>query len=619
VHYKKVKELDSHLINKIAAGEVIERPASVVKELVENALDAGSNAIEIAVEQGGIARISVADDGLGIARDDLSVAIKRHTTSKIASEDDLFNIRTLGFRGEALASIVEVSKTTITTRLDAETEATQMTIEGGTAISIKAAPRARGTTIEVRDLFFNVPARRKFLKTDKTEFFHILRMVKRFVLSHPNLHVKLFHNGKAVLNSPPSPTLRETVASLYGAELAKSLLEIRLETEGLRVTGLISPPSISKSDRSDQYVFVNRRFIKDSAINYATSKAYESLLKGDQFPVLFLYIEINPSIIDVNVHPKKEEVRFADLVSVQATIKQAITNALASPQAVPRFDAPEALSSLAHPAKIESMTRLGTSLEPTRSSATQRSGSISAPWQSRPSVSASSPAMQQKIQELDLRQEISEAQKTYAQLQNTALAPKDYFRIVGQVHQTYLIVETPEGFEVIDQHVAHERILYEKFVEQINTQKISRQRLLIPISIELPPDQAQLLAQHLQLLDEKLGIGLEHFGGNSFILRDWPQVLTSSFHKDDYKLTIEHVLQTLEQEENASLESLAKRVAASFACEAAVVKNVPLKTEEIVALVRQLRQAKNPNTCPHGRPVIIAYSLADLEKKFGRR
>ncbi len=611
MQYKKVKELDTHLINKIAAGEVIERPTSIVKELVENALDAGSSAIEIAVENGGLVRISVADDGVGMARDDLAVAIKRHTTSKISSEDDLFNIHTLGFRGEALASIVEVSKTTITTRLEEEAEATQMIIEGGTILSLKAAPRARGTTIEVRELFFNVPARRKFLKTEKTEFFHILRMVKRFVLSHPNVHVKLFHNGKSVLNSPPSPNLRETVASLYGAELAKSLLDIHMENEGLRVTGLVSSPTVSKSDRGDQYIFVNHRFIKDSSINYAISKAYESLFKGDQYPILFLSIEINPSIIDVNVHPKKEEVRFADPISVQAIIKQAITNSLASPHAVPRFDAPGASFTKSEPAPGATVTRPETTLHQTHRSPM--------PWQSRPSVPAPPPVMQQKIRQLDLKQEIVEAQQIYAQLKNETLAPKDFFRIVGQVHQTYLIVETAAGFEIIDQHVAHERILYEKFIEQINTKKIIRQRLLIPISIELPPDQAQLLAQHIQLLDEKLGIGLEHFGGNSFILRDWPQVLTSSFHKDDYKLTIEHVLQTLEQEENASLESLAKRVAASFACEAAVVKNVPLKTEEMIALVRQLRLAKNPNTCPHGRPVIIAYSIEELEKKFGRR
>ncbi|MBI1741794.1 DNA mismatch repair endonuclease MutL [Candidatus Acetothermia bacterium] len=607
MEYRKVKELDAHLINKIAAGEVIERPASIAKELIENALDAGSSAIEILVEAGGVARLSVADDGSGIARDDILIAVKRHTTSKISSEDDLFQIRTLGFRGEALASIVEVAKTTITTWTEQDSEGTQVIIEGGNVSSVKAAARARGTTVDVRDLFFNTPARRKFLKSDKTEFFHILRVVKRFVLSHSNVHFRLFHNGKSVLNSPPSLELRQTVASLYGAELARSLLEVSSEREGLRVSGLVSPPSSSRSDRSDQFIFVNRRFVKDSAINYAIGKSYENLLKANQHPIVFLFIEIDPSIVDVNVHPKKEEVRFADPVSVQAEVKRAITNALASPQAVPRFET-----------KISSSLQTGPQLQPPAHSVASPTKLGPSSWQSRPSMPAPPPGAVAKIRQLDLRQEIIDAQKSYAQLQAPG-APSENVRIVGQVHGTYIIVETQQGFEIIDQHVAHERILYEKFLEQMSAGRIARQRLLIPITIELPPDQAQLLAQHVQMLDEKLGIGLEYFGGSSFVLRDWPQVLSDSLTKDEFKSTIGHILQALEQEDSISLEELAKHVAASFACESAVVKNSPLRPEEMISLVRQLKQVKNPNTCPHGRPIVISYSVEDLEKKFGRR
>ena len=607
MEYKKVKELDAHLINKIAAGEVIERPASIAKELIENALDAGSSAIEILVEAGGVARLSVADDGVGITHEDILVAIKRHTTSKISSEDDLFQIRTLGFRGEALASIVEVSKTTITTRTEQDSEGTQVIVEGGNVSSIKAAARARGTTADVRDLFFNTPARRKFLKSDKTEFFHILRMVKRFVLSHPNVHFRLFHNGKSVLNSPPSAELRQTVASLYGVELARSLLDVHSEREGLRVSGLASPPSTSRSDRSDQFIFVNRRFVKDNAINYAITKSYETLLKSDQHPIVFLFIEIDPSIVDVNVHPKKEEVRFADPVSVQAEVKRAITTALTSPQAVPRFET-----------KISSSPKTESNLQPPSHSTIPSTKSALSPWQSRPSMPAPPLSAMAKIQQLDLKQEVIDAQKSYAQLQAPS-APLESFRIVGQVHNTYIIVETQQGFEIIDQHVAHERILYEKFLEQMSAGRIARQRLLIPITIELPPDQAQLLAQQIQMLDEKLGIGLEHFGGSSFILRDWPQILSDSLTKDEFKGTIGHILQALEQEDSISLEDLAKHVAASFACESAVVKNSPLRPEEMISLVRQLKQMKNPNTCPHGRPIVISYSVEDLEKKFGRR
>jgi DNA mismatch repair protein MutL len=611
VAYPKVKELDPHLINKIAAGEVIERPASIVKELVENSLDAGSKAIEIIVESGGVARVSVADEGLGITKEDLPIAIQRHTTSKISSEDDLFQIQTLGFRGEALASIVEVSKTTLTTRTEEESEATQMLIEGGHIVSVKSAARARGTTVDVRDLFFNTPARRKFLKTDKTEFLHILRMVKRFVLSHSHVHIKLFHNGKPVLESPSSPDLRHTIASLYGTDVARSLIDLDSERPGIHVRGLVSPPSTTRSDRSDQYIFVNRRFIKDISINYAITKSYESILRGDQHPIVFLFIQVDPGIIDVNVHPKKEEVRFADAQAIQAEVKRAITGALTSPQAVSRFESRGPLTELdLEPGAPDARSP---TMPPPQVQRTSLPGS------SRPSMSSLSSSAAMKIQQMDLKREMLEAQKTYAQLPAPGAELSDRFQLVGQVHQTYIVIETAEGFEIIDQHVAHERILYENFIDQIATGKIKRQRLLIPMTVELPPDQAQLLAQHIQLLDEKLGIGLEHFGGNSFVLRDWPQILSEPPSKEAFKYIIHHLLQTLDQEETVSLESLAKHVAASLACEAAVVKNVPLRREEMLSLVRQLKQVQNPNTCPHGRPIILAYSLEELEKKFGRR
>jgi DNA mismatch repair protein MutL len=613
VDYRQVKELDAHLINKIAAGEVIERPASVAKELIENALDAGSTAIEITVEGGGMTRLCVADNGTGLARADALLAIKRHTTSKIASEADLFKIQTFGFRGEALASIVEVSRTIITTRTEPETEATQLTVEGGNVLAIKSAGRARGTTVDVRELFFNTPARRKFLKSDKTEFFHVLRVIKRFVISHPEVHVRVFHKGKPVLDSPPSPDVRGTIADLYGAELARTLIEISAQRESVRISGLVSPPSLSRSDRSDQFIFVNRRFVRDLSIHYAISKAYETVLKGDQHPVVFLFIEINPEIVDVNVHPKKEEVRFADPISVQAAVKEAITAALTSSHIAPSLQREDSVS----------LTSPFPQTPPRPSTAAPGAGSWRPPSAAVPTATPSwSPRHHNREipEKLDLRQEILEAQKAYAQLQTPTLATsEEAFRVIGQLHQTYLIVQTSEGLQIIDQHVAHERIHYENFLDQLAAGRVARQRLLIPLTIELPPDQAELLAQHLQRLDEKLGIGLESFGGGSFILRDWPQVLSDELSKTELKQTIEHLLETLEQEAQPTLEALARRVAAAYACEAAVVKNTPLRPEEMHALVRRLKQTKNPYTCPHGRPIILSYTLAELEKKFGRR
>ncbi len=599
----KVKVLDSHLVNKIAAGEVIERPASVVKELIENALDAGAMKIELFIEGSGQQRLCVADDGEGMSQEDLLLAIQRHTTSKISSEDDLFRINTLGFRGEALASIVEVSQTVIVSKDDASPEGVRVEIEGGHVKSIKAAGRARGTTVDVRELFFNLPARRKFLKSEKTEFFHIVRTIKRFVLAYPGVHFRVEHNAKKILDAPPSSDLRQAIAHLYNAELAKALLDARAEIPGLKIHGLISSPPMTRSDRTEQFIFVNGRFVKDPQINYALSMAYDSLLKSEQHPYIFLFIEIDPQAVDVNVHPQKAEVRFAEPIKVQAVVRQAITKALTSAHAVPRFE------------RRPSAPLSGQAQGPTAPPRAERFGAASCS-QKRSHLNV--PACPAEVKApssspLDLRKEIEELR------QQPAPSPVPTFRVLGQLHGTYILVQTESGLEIIDQHVAHERILYEKFLAQLKEGQIARQRLLIPVTVEMPPDQAELLAAHLKELDERLGIGLEHFGGGTFILRDWPQVLTSDWSKADFKEAIEHVLSVLEHEAEPTLEELAKTLAARVACEGAVVKNKPLRPEEMQELVRQLRRAQNPYSCPHGRPVVLAYSLEELEKKFGRR
>jgi DNA mismatch repair protein MutL len=574
----KVKVLDAHLVNKIAAGEVIERPASVAKELIENALDAGATTIEVAVEGGGERRLCVADDGEGMTQEDLLLAIQRHTTSKVSSEEDLFQIRTLGFRGEALASIVEVSKTVITSKSDASAEGVQVEIEGGRVLTVKAAGRARGTTVDVRELFFNVPARRKFLKSAKTEFFHIVRAVKRFALAYPNVHFRLEHDGKLVLDLPPSSDLRQTIARLYTADFARALLDVSMTIPGLTVRGLVSPSHLTRSDRTEQFLFVNGRFVKDAQINYAISQAYESALKSEQYPYIFLFIEIDPRSVDVNVHPQKSEVRFAEPIKVQALVKQAITRALASAHAMPR---------------LEKTPPPAPDLSP-------------------------APSPKEGGEPLPFREGVG-VRSVRGEVRDEGGVQAGQFRILGQLHGTYIVVQTESGLEIIDQHVAHERVLYERFLAQLKENKIVRQRLLIPVTVEVPPDKAELLAAHLQELDERLGIGIEHFGGGTFILREWPHVLTSEWSKSEFTGTLERVLAVLEQEAEPALEELAKTLAARVACEAAVVKNKPLRPEEMTELIRQLKQTQNPYHCPHGRPIVLAYSLEELEKKFGRR
>jgi DNA mismatch repair protein MutL len=588
----KVKVLDPHIVNKIAAGEVIERPASVAKELIENALDAEATKIEIAVEGGGESRLCVADDGSGMTQEDLLLAIQRHTTSKISCEEDLFQIRTLGFRGEALASIVEVSKTVITTKSEGSPEGVRLEIEGGRVLTVKAAGRARGTTVDVRELFFNVPARRKFLKSPKTEFFHIVRTVKRFALAYPTVHFRLEHDGKTVLDLPPTNDLRQTIAQLYTPELARALLDVYATIPGLTVRGLVSPAQLVRPDRSEQFLFVNGRFVRDTQINYAISQAYESALKGEQHPYIFLFIEIDPRAVDVNVHPQKAEVRFAEPVKVQALVKQAITKAFTSARAVPRWERP-------------SPPPAGPSL---RLDQAPPGPLVLPPSAARRTVQTKSGQASQAS--LDVHR---------AAAGGTANGPGGAWRVLGQLHGTYILVQTDSGLEIIDQHVAHERILYERFLAQLREQKVLRQRLLISVTLEMPPDKAELLAAHLRDFEERLGIGIEHFGGGTFVLRDWPQVLASDWSKSEFVATIERVLAVLEHESEPTLEELAKALAARVACEAAVVKNKPLRPEEMTELVRQLKQTQNPYTCPHGRPIVLAYSLEELERKFGRR
>jgi DNA mismatch repair protein MutL len=588
----KVKVLDPHIVNKIAAGEVIERPASVAKELIENALDAEATKIEIAVEGGGERRLCVADDGSGMTQEDLLLAIQRHTTSKISCEEDLFQIRTLGFRGEALASIVEVSKTVITTKSEDSPEGVRVEIEGGRVLTVKAAGRARGTTVDVRELFFNVPARRKFLKSPKTEFFHIVRTVKRFALAYLTVHFRLEHDGKTVLDLSPTNDLRQTIAQLYTPELARALLDVYATIPGLTVRGLVSPAQLVRPDRSEQFLFVNGRFVRDAQINYAISQAYESALKGEQHPYIFLFIEIDPRAVDVNFHPQKAEVRFAEPVKVQALVKQAITKAFTSAHAVPRWE---------RPSPPPAGPRLHLDQAPP-------GPLVLPPSAARRTVQTKSGQASQAS--LDVHR---------AAAGGTANGPGEAWRVLGQLHGTYILVQTDSGLEIIDQHVAHERILYERFLAQLREQKVLRQRLLIPVTLEMPPDKAELLAAHLRDFEERLGIGIEHFGGGTFVLRDWPQVLASDWSKSEFVATIERVLAVLEHESEPTLEELAKTLAARVACEAAVVKNKPLRPEEMTELVRQLKQTQNPYTCPHGRPIVLAYSLEELERKFGRR
>ena len=577
----RVKVLDANLIEKIAAGEVIERPASVVKELIENSLDAEASRIEIAIERGGIKKIVVSDDGSGMLPEDLELAVRRHTTSKISDERDLERITTLGFRGEALAAIVEVSKATITTRAREAAEAVKLEVNGGVARGLEPAARAPGTTVEAADLFYNTPARRKYLRSVRTEAQQVIRTVKRFALAWPEVHFKLVSDDRVIFDLPPVRELRERLASLYNPALARALIAV--EAAGpVRISGLIGPPELARIDRGEQFLFVNRRYIRDQGLSYAVARAYGNLLK-DKAPVFFLFLELEPGELDVNVHPRKEEVRFAEPGLVQGLVRRAVQAALLSKQAIPSLEAP-----------------------PGR----------------RPRRREARPAPAEL--ELDLKRELTALRRGQEPPVPMPAPPPpraaEEFRVLGQLHHTYILVETPEGLELIDQHVAHERVLYEQFLEQLNSSKVARQRLLFPLTVELPPEALELLLARVEWLREHLGIAVEEFGGGSLIVREWPQVLAEHLNPESAHEVLEKVALHLRDRDDESLEftALAERLATELACAAALKKNTPLTSEEMEALVRQLKETKNPYRCPHGRPIIIKYTLKDLERRFGR-
>ncbi len=602
----RVHELDAHLVNKIAAGEVIERPASVVKELIENSLDAGSKRIEIAIQSGGTERIQITDDGAGMGREDLLLAVKRHTTSKIHTEDDLERIATLGFRGEALASIVEVSRATIVSRAAEDKEATRVTIEGGTVQETRSEGRRPGTTIEIRDLFVNTPARRKFLKTERTESTHISRTVKRFALAYPRVHFKLTSGARTVLESPPARDTREAIAHLYDAGLAKSLVEASSEGESVNVHGFVAPADRTRTDRNEQFLFVNGRYVRDAALGYALKRAYEGLIDKDRHPIAFLFLTIDPEQVDVNVHPKKEEVRFADVRTVQGELKRAVTEALLAGGARTAIQDPSSQSS-AHEEWMRPQTR----------QLQGKQSNVPRSFDLRKAISeAQSPPPEASNEATESARE-DPSTRSASSADQPGVETSD--RVIGQLHGTYLLVQTDEGLELIDQHVAHERILYERFLRQMTQGEVRRQRLLIPMTLELSADEAEQLESYIETLDEQIGIGLEPFGGGTFVVRDWPDIFAKDLTKDDVLTTLERLLETLEHEDELDPEAWAKVMAADRACEAAVVQHTRLSEAEMDRLVAELRMLDNPYRCPHGRPIVLSYSLKELERAFGRR
>jgi DNA mismatch repair protein MutL len=608
----KIRVLADHVANQIAAGEVVERPASVAKELVENSIDAGATRITIEIEAGGRRLLKVSDDGEGMVRDDAILAFERHATSKIRETDDLNAIGTLGFRGEALASIASVAKVELTTCIEGANAATRVTIDGGRMRDVKDAAHPRGTTLIVRDLFFNIPARRKFLRSEATETYHLTNLVTHYALAHPEIAFTFVNNGREVVRTAPAKDLRERAYQIFGEEFLKNLLEVDGgEPQFARVTGFVSAPRDRRTSRDSQYLFVNRRFVRDRMIGRALTEAYRSILPHGVYPAALLFIETPLEEVDVNVHPAKTEVRFRRQAAVADAVRESVRVALASASYVPPPEPPPipapimtataAVSSIAPQPRIEFVPPPAPPPRPpVEPSGDEIARDIEVMLQSAKSVKS-----------VDLPP-LNSAEKIARQVTPESLSTN--IRPLGQLDESFIIATDDQGLLLIDQHVAHERVLFDKYRALEAERRTESQQLLVPETFDLTPAQAAVFDDLVPEL-EKYGFELMRLSGRTVAIRAVPADLPGG----EARNMLFELLETVDAEKKTTApETMRDEIAASLACHAAIKVNMPLAPEKMRWLIDRLLQTSSPTTCPHGRPVILRLSTRDILKGFHR-
>ncbi|GAB4523270.1 MAG: DNA mismatch repair endonuclease MutL [Anaerolineales bacterium] len=586
--------LPEEIASQIAAGEVVERPASVVKELVENALDAGAHSIQVRIEEAGQRLIEISDDGHGIPAEELPLAVTRHATSKLYTAEDLFHIVTLGFRGEALASIASVSRFTIVSRPPQAPAGARLRVEGGHAGTVEPVGAPPGTLVRVEDLFYNVPARRKFLKKPVTERRQIDALLTRYALAYPNVRFALIQDDRLTLQTSGNGECREALAALYGLETARRMLPVQALEGRIRVDGYISPTDLTAGNRQGMLFFVNGRPVQDATLIAALLRAYHTLLMVGRYPYAVLFLEMPPEDVDVNVHPTKAEVRFHDKDSLFRAVQGAARRALLAHTPIPdiQVDSPY--------------------LPPQNASPFDGRPS---PWDGAPAwggAEADSPAGGAFLPGMMPRPE-SESAPPAPEGQPHLPGAVPLLRLVGQIASAYLVAEGPDGLYLIDQHAAHERVLFERFMAQ-RDERLPAQVLLEPVSVTLPPEQARLLEGELPAL-AKLGFQVEEFGRNTFLVRALPVLLA----KMEPAAALRVLVDDFEEDETPLQGQVEAKIIARVCKRAAVKAGQTLSHQEQEALLRDLEACQSPRTCPHGRPTMIHLSVDVLERQFGRR
>ncbi|MCI1592029.1 DNA mismatch repair endonuclease MutL [Heyndrickxia oleronia] len=625
----KIIQLDDVLSNKIAAGEVVERPASVVKELVENAIDAKSSVIEIEIEEAGLSKIRIIDNGSGIDEEDVPLAFERHATSKIKDENDLFRIKTLGFRGEALPSIASVSHLEMVTATDNH-PGSKIVIDGGRVTTREKAPSRRGTDITISDLFYNTPARLKYMKTIHTELGNITDVVNRLALAHPEVSIRLRHNERMLLQTNGNGDVRQVLAAIYGVNIARNMIPIKASSLDFQLEGYISMPEITRASRNYISTMINGRFIKNYSLVKAIQEGYHTLLPIGRFPIVLLSIQMDPILVDVNVHPAKLEVRLSKEQELKQLVSETIKAAFKKKELIPsgfapvkkqKIQAEQTIMQLDHlPEKIVNRPETVKSERPPTYQTNELPvdevkeivESNKPEFNNEKSILTEEPVFPEVIEE-----KIEDYDELYEFPVDQDISP-DSPRVpplypIGQMHGTYIFAQNDKGLYIIDQHAAQERIKYEYFREKVGRVEKELQDLLVPLTFEYSTDETIKIQENLHEL-EKVGVFLEPFGHNSFIIRSHPVW----FPKGDEQEIIEDMIEQLLSMKKVDIKKLREEAAIMMSCKGSIKANHHLRNDEIQALLDSLRLSSDPFTCPHGRPIIIHYSVYEMEKMFKR-
>jgi DNA mismatch repair protein MutL len=621
-----IRQLSPSVVNKIAAGEVIERPASVVKELLENSVDAGATRIDVTLEKGGSEVIRVADNGCGIAVDELPLAVASHATSKIESANDLFSVLTLGFRGEALASIAEVSRLVIRSRTPDTANGAELELVGGVAQPVAPVGCPVGTAIEVRNLFFNTPVRHKFLRSPQTEMGHSIEAMARLALAHPRIHFTLAHNGRVVHDLPPAAGIRVRIAAFFGDELADDLIEIQSENDSVQLSGYVANPMHSRATGRMQYLFLNGRAIRDRSLQHALGEAYRGLILTGRQPICFLRLDMPAELVDVNVHPTKQEVRFQDSGRLYSQLLGTLRTKFLTTDLTARGASPAGVgageseldgvsagpSELVQWAKQElgrRVEKLGEGANVERELGGEAFDKLR---RAEPSIRSTTDARRflEANQPLRLhRLDVPEAPPS-----NTGKSPHASPRSALQVHNRYLVVENEAGIEVIDQHALHERILYEQIREKVLGGALESQKLLVPEPVDLSATEAAAVLEHAELLAQ-LGVEVQPFGGETVLVSSYPAMLANLSPADVLHDLVEKILPGGRQPD---ARDMLDELLHMIACKAAVKFGDRLSDEEVEALLTQRHLVQDQHHCPHGRPTALVFTREDLDRQFKR-